>query len=327
MTAATSRLTKVNRGVRRDPLRFIFYGQEGTGKTTLAAHAPKPIFIDVEDGSGRMDVARYSFRDDERGHVPGDFADVLAALDDLATNEHSFETVVIDTVDRLEAMIWASVCRKGSKPGQEFTNIEAFGYGKGYALALDEWRLLALKLDRVRARGMSTVLLSHSLVKAFKDPTGPDHDRYQLALHDKAAGLLKGWSDVIGFLQFEEGVNAKSGTERAKGWSTGKRILRLSRTAAYDAKGRGGMPDEILIEPADPWGPIAAAIDAAAGLTADDLNKRIDAEVNRIGGGDVVAKKIAAALKKADGDTATLNRLLQELQKKEPITTTPKEGA
>ena len=44
----------IQRGVRYKPPRFLIYGTEGIGKSTTAASAPKPIFVQTEDGTDQI---------------------------------------------------------------------------------------------------------------------------------------------------------------------------------------------------------------------------------------------------------------------------------
>src|SRR5688572_27062951 len=92
--ARTSRIGNVKRGVMKEPLRALIYGPPGVGKTTLAAHAPAPIWLDVEGGSGELDVARYEFRDEADGTIPRSFTEVLSAVDDLIVAPHNYQTIV-----------------------------------------------------------------------------------------------------------------------------------------------------------------------------------------------------------------------------------------
>lgn len=316
---SASRLATAKRGRLQSPLRFLIYGIEGAGKSTLFAGAPNPLWLDIEDGTSRLDITRYPFRDGSDGHVPYSYGEVLTALDDLATAPHDYKTLVIDTADRLEALLWKFICQRDSKPGKEqLTSVESYGYGKGYQVAVDEWRSLCAKLDRLRtAKGMSVVMLAHSLIRNFKNPEASDYDRYQLAVNEKAAGFLKGWSDVVGFLRFEEGASKAGERERARGWSTGRRMLCLSRSAAFDAKGRGGMPDELEIPSTDPWAALAAALAESASTNPEQLAAAIAAEVERIGDPELkpkVDKAVADATAKADTDA--LHRFLNDLKRR-----------
>lgn len=315
-TKSTSRLAGVKAGKLKEPLKMLLYGVPGVGKTTLAAHAPAPLWGDIEGGSGQVDVARYPFRDGAGGHIPLGYPDIIAMLDDLTTGDHSFQTLVLDTVDRLESMLWGWICKRDG-----MKNVDAYGYGKGFNAALDEWRVLLLKLERLQAaKGMAIILIGHSIVRTFKSPDTEDFDRYNLSLNDKAAGLLRDWVDVCGFACFED-VAGKGGSSRVRGVATGRRLLKLERTAAYDAKSRYPLPAEVEINPESPWAPFAAALAQGESMDATALAEAIAAEVTRIGDPDIgakVEKAVAEAI--AANDIDRLRRNLIALKRVEPRT-------
>jgi hypothetical protein len=320
---AISRLGAVKRGVIRAPKRYVIYGAEGTGKSTLAASAPSPIFLDVEGGSEALNVARYPFDDGPDGHVPKSFRDVLAAIADLTESEHPYRTLVIDTADRLEGLIWAHLIEKSnessamSRKDGVVESIEGFGYGKGYVMAVDEWRALCVKLDRLRfAKGMQIVLLAHAQIKNFKNPEGPDFDRWIPGLNIQASGFLKSWSDITARLCHEETTTEKrSKFDKVKGLSTGVRLLKLTHSAAFDAKSRLALPEEVEIDIANPWQPFADAVAAARSGDLGALETKIKAELERIGDEEITAKATAAvkeAMTMKDSDR--MQRFLGTLQ-------------
>jgi hypothetical protein len=327
-----SRLSAVKRGRVARPPRCLFYGPEGVGKSSLAADAPGTIFLNIEDGLGELDCARYTFDADER-EIPRSLAEVYAAIDDLATNQHEYETIAIDTVDAVEReLLWPHVCK--TKGDSETDGIESFGYGRGYTFALDEWRTFLSRLDRLRDRGMRVILLGHSFVKSFKNPTGPDFDRYQIKLHDKAAGLIKEWCEVVGFVRFEEGAAAltgdKSQAKRARGWASGRRLLHLERTAAWDAKSRLSLPTEIELDREHPWAPFAQESNAATEMSTADVRDLIERELERLGdsftasdGRPGKAATVRNHVTKAD--RPTLDRILSGLRASESTATDTKE--
>lgn len=317
---AKSRIGAVKRGQLRSQLRHLFYGSEGVGKSSLAADAPAPLFIDVEGGADNIDVARYMFRDEEGGHVPRSYSDVTGAIDDLIANPgHGFQTLVIDTIDALEALVHRHVCDVNGK-----SSIEEFGFGKGYQVALDEFRRFLSLLDAVRARGMQVVILGHAIVKTFKNPEGEDFDRYQLRVHDKTGGLIKEWCDIVGFIRFDQGAAKLKGdasqAKRARGWATGKRLVHLSRDAAWDAKSRLSMPAELELDIAHPWAPFAAAASGSRDADTSDLNAQVEAELERIGVDEFTTsagkKTTRQAIRDlvAKSDASTISRVLAGLK-------------
>lgn len=323
-----SRLAAAKRGRLSVPSRYMVYGVEGVGKSTLLSYAPNPIWFDADDGTAKLEVTRYPFRLTPEGHVtpdghvPHTYREICDAIDDLTVSPHDFKTLVIDTADRIESMIWRHIIdRDNERVREKMSSIEDYGYGKGYVSAVDEWRSLCARLDRLRAkRGMAIAFLAHSFVRNFKNPEGPDFDRYQLAINDKAAGFLKSWSDVVGFLRFEEGATEEKKSKRARGWSTDVRIMHLTRTAAFDAKGRGGMPPELKIPVENPWSVIAEA-EAEADMKGEELVAQINTEVARIGD-PALTPRVKASVEEAVSkkDLAALTRYLQALKDKPAVT-------
>lgn len=241
---APSRMTlaAVTRGTLDRPPRVVLYGVEGIGKSTFGADAPAPIFLGAEDGTGHLDVARFP--------QPRTWADAIDALRTLHGESHEFKTLVVDTVDWLEPLCWRAVCEAARKP-----DIEAFGYGKGYLAALEEWRRFVHGLDALRAKGMNVVLLAHALVRPFRNPEGEDYDRYTLKVNEKAAGLLREWADAVLFANYQS-FGAKQQNGRAKNIGTGARTLYTTHRPAADAKNRWSLPDELAMG----WGPFADAL-------------------------------------------------------------------
>jgi hypothetical protein len=287
-----SRLNRVISGKVAKPTRVVMYGPEGCGKSTFASNAPEPIFVGAEDGTAHLDVHRMP-----DVHT---WPDVLAALREL-DSEHAFRTVVIDTADWLEPMIWDAICAEQKKK-----NIEDFGYGKGYVAALGEWRKLTTALDRLRERrSMHAIVLAHSHVKTFKNPAADDFDRYEMKLHLKAGGLLKEWCDAVLFANFETLVHEKN--DRVKGVSTGARIVYTERTAAWDAKNRYDLPPELPLD----WDAFFAATSAHRPADPAKLVLRIGTLLDGVP--EALRPKVMAAVEKANGNAAELARIADKL--------------
>jgi len=98
-----SLLTKVERGRLSRPPRILLYGVEGIGKSTFGSQAPKPIFIQTEDGLNEINCDKFP--------LARSYDDVALALGELRAEKHDYETVVIDSLDWLERMIWDKVCQ------------------------------------------------------------------------------------------------------------------------------------------------------------------------------------------------------------------------
>src|SRR5690606_37239112 len=119
-------LAALQRNTQKPP-RIIIHGEPGVGKTTFAACAPAPVIIQTEDGLGNLDVEAFP--------LAASLEDVMGALTALYEEGHSYATLVVDSLDWLEPLIWQRVCRD-----HNVASIEALGYGKGYVEALGYWR-------------------------------------------------------------------------------------------------------------------------------------------------------------------------------------------
>lgn len=221
----------ITRGPRRKAARVVLYGVEGVGKTTLAAQFPNALILDVEAGSDRLDVARQDCTT---------YADAVGHLHDLTRDAMGFETLVVDSIDRLESMAAEHVCKIHNK-----RSLEDFAYGKGYVLHAEEMARFLGQCDTLHGRGMNVVLVGHSTVKRTSPPDETDgFDRYELRLERRVAPLVKEWADALLFLTFKMRLVAGTdGRMKAKGGR--ERVIHTERAAAFDAKNRFGLPPEI----------------------------------------------------------------------------------
>lgn len=282
------------------PLRLLLYGVDGVGKSTFASGSDAPVFIGLEDGTSTLDVKRFP--------EPADWLEVLSALDELATADHPYRTVVIDTLDWLEPLCWAFICAgKRDKAGKPVETIEDFGFGKGYIAALDAWRVLLSKLDRLRSeRGMAIILIAHSWIKPFKNPTGEDYDRFEIKIHKGAAGLVREWADAVLFATHETHTYQKDKQAPVKGISTGARVMWTQRRAAFDAKNRHDLPETLPLD----WSSYAEAVAARQPLDPALLVKQIE---GLLADQDPELQTRVRAAIAADGSASALARVLNKL--------------
>lgn len=268
----TISLASLQRKAQPKPPRLIVYGVPKIGKTTLAASAPNPVVIQTEDGADQIDVARFP--------LAQTYADVMASLTQLATEEHAFETVVIDSLDWFEPMVWADVVRNRpqNEKGQPAGSIEDYGYGKGFVYALDGWREFISAINYLRdEKNMGVIMTAHSRVAKFDPPDGESFDRYDIKLHRGATGLLQEHSDAILFVNYEMHVTKQDqgfGRKVAKAIGAGNRVIHTEERPAYLAGNRYGLPADLPFPKEEPFWQIAQhipfytqAVDTAATAT------------------------------------------------------------
>lgn len=285
-------LASVVRGKQESPIRLLIHGLDGVGKTTFGANAPNAIFLGTEDGNSHLDVARFP--------TPETYDDVIDALRTLATSDHDFKTLVIDSVDWLEPLIWKKVCEDNKVKSIEEVG---GGYGKGYSAALDLWRALISAIEYVqRTKKMYAILIAHSFLKKVANPEGDDFDRYILKMNDKAAGLLREWCWGVYFAKYES-FAVKDKAKRVRGVSTGARLLHTKWTATADAKDRYGLPETIPLD----WSEFMAAREAGQPEPVEELKAEIARKAALLP--EKLREATLASLAKAGDDAANLSKL------------------
>jgi len=248
MAISLASISKTKRNSQ--PPRVIVHGAQGVGKSTFAASAYKPIFLPFEDGLSGIEVDAFPRLTS--------YDEAVSAIGSLISDPHEFGTVVLDSLDWLEPLIWSRVATAHGK-----SSVEEIPYGKGYAESLPLWRSLFDGLNKLREeRGMAVVLIAHSQVKRFEAPDSEPFDRYELKLHKGASALAVEWADIVGFAHHETAIKKESNgfQSRARGIATGRRLLRVAETPACVAKNRYSLPDLVDLS----WPSLMAAMNPAA---------------------------------------------------------------
>lgn len=224
----------ITRGKVKSAVKMLVYGPEGVGKTTFAAQTPGCVFIDTEGSTRHMDVARFD--------PPAELGDVLNQLNYVLGHTGEIGTIVIDTVDWMETLIFNAICTE-----KEIKNIEDIPYGKGYVFAKQKMQQILELLQAIVDRGVNVCLVCHSMIRKFELPDKMgSYDRYMLKLNEKnIAPLIKEWVDLMLFANYRTDIVIDDKTKTKKGTGGQKRIMYANHTACWDAKNRFGLPDEM----------------------------------------------------------------------------------
>lgn len=238
-------LSEVTTGSKERPLSIILVGQPGVGKTSMAAHAPDPIFMCDAAEDGISTLKQYGLAPDVPQLPPvKSWGDCLGMLDALATGQHDRKTLVADALGGFEGLCHKCVCDRDYKGEM---GDKGFGsYQKGYDSSLADWRIFINALDRLRdERGMTIILLSHVKVAPFKNPEGSDYDRYCPDVHHKTWSVTHKWAEVVLFANFVTYIESKDLKAKGKAIGGQDRVMYTEHHAAWDAKNRLGLPPEI----------------------------------------------------------------------------------
>jgi hypothetical protein len=217
------------------PRRVLLYGTHGIGKTTLGAATDSPIFIPTEDGLAEIDAPRFPLCDS--------LAACNSAIAALSSQPHDFKTVVLDSADWLERLIWQEVAK-----AERTSSIDAIPYGKGFGMARDRFAQVLASLDGLRnSRGMGVLLIAHASIERFQNPETDPYDRFAPKLNKHASALLQEWADEVLFCSYKvmtrtsgEGFN-----RRTKGIGSGERVIYAEERPGHVAKSRCGLRPEI----------------------------------------------------------------------------------
>lgn len=253
-------LDSITKGTALRPPRIVLLGVEKIGKSTFASGANNPIFIPIrqEEGIDALDIARFP--------VCNTLDDVLQAIGVLCTEDHDYQTAVLDSASALEPVVWDALCNEN-----DVDSIEKVGggYGKGYIESLGRWRQIMDGLDYLRSeKNMASIIIGHVKVKRFDDPERDSYDQYQFDINEKVANALYRWADFIGFANTKIIVKEeKTGFDkkkRAVDAANGNRFLLTSKTPAHPGGGRGvygQLPPELPLD----WQAFQDAVAAASG--------------------------------------------------------------
>lgn len=237
---------------------------EGFGKTSLPSFGPSPAILMARGETGYRTLFN-------AGRVPklpcaelGTWKETLDLLDRLAV-KFDGGLLALDALGGFERLCHEFVCARDF--GGDWGEKGFSGFQRGPDVSVTEWLGLLTRLEKIRvSHGIPIVLLSHSAVKPFKNPLGPDFDRYVADCHAKTWSVTHKWADEVYFGNFVTVTVEDRQTKRKKGIGGRERVVYTRRCDAYDAKSRYGVPEQITMpeDPAEMWKTIFQHIEGSA---------------------------------------------------------------
>ena len=206
-------------GKSRAP-KIYLYGREGIGKTTFIKSCPKPLIIDLEGGAERYSV------DTAKVSAVWELRRVL-----LEVKDTNYSTVAIDTLEALERLIYAEICREAKVDSIEY----AFGgRGRGYVVAGEKMDLILRTLSELVSLRKMAVILGQCEIKNVIAPEG-EFSIYIPRANKKLSNCVMEWSDLMGFATYEHSEET----------GIGKRVIFTAPTKRAMAKSRLQLPEQI----------------------------------------------------------------------------------
>jgi hypothetical protein len=248
------------------PPIITLVGLAGTGKTTLAAMFPNPVFIQAEESGAVFDSWPEESKPDlfpllptakghptKRGMLEVSTREAIKAqIKHLIVDQHNYKTLIIDSASALHRMLEHELCVR-----DKVDNVAdaCGGFHKGY-IALSDWHGEIMNgLNMLRNRGMAVIILAHTGIQRLKNrPDEDDYTVYSLDMNDKSVPVYVNFSDAVIYIAKSEFVKGKETnnkgvvTKWGKIVQTGERKLITTgdgKIGFVHAKTRYNMPAEI----------------------------------------------------------------------------------
>ena len=198
---------------------ILLYGRAKIGKSTLASQFERPLFLATEAGLNFLEVYKVNITSWE---------DFLHACAQVASREHEFKTIVIDTIDRLVTYCAEFICElnKVSHPSE-------LPHGKG-------WHLITVELSRTLHKlanlPYGLILISHCDLVEIDEPTRK-HTRWSISVGGKNRKVVLNLADLILF------IDSKMKEDKEV------RIIRTKPSRNWEAGDRSNLlPEELLLD-------------------------------------------------------------------------------
>lgn len=264
----TSYMSQGTKAVIKPPILTI-PGFPGAGKTSLAGLFPKPAFIQAEDSQTVFE----NLSDDQQPFFMPTLPSankkknistkkiLMDQLREFATEDHHYQTLIIDTVTSLNDLLEHELVEFESTEQKPILSIQdaAGGFQKGYDVIAGWHQEIISACNTIRTRkGMSIVFLAHTGDRKIKNSPelSGEYNVYGLKMHQKSEKIYVSLSDAVMYLKQAEAATGHVIDKKGQTVRRGRirmsedRILITSSdgTVGYvSAKNRYDMPQEISV--------------------------------------------------------------------------------
>lgn len=203
---------------------LMIYGPPKVGKSTWCAGAPNTLFAAAEAGLAGLEVPQ----------IPIDsWAKLWGLYLSLRDSKHSYQTVVIDTVDSAYRLCAEHLYKK-----KNIEHESDLDMGKGWALVRNEFTRLLMKFSQLPC---GLILVSHATTKTVRTRTG-DIQKAVPNLPGQSKGVALDSVDILLYADVEE---SRSET----GEPITERVLHTQPTPQYEAGCRVcRLPDPLPLD-------------------------------------------------------------------------------
>jgi hypothetical protein len=232
---------------------LIIYGQEGLGKTSLAAQFPKPLrFISVKE-SGYEDL-------EETGQIPkgcsninvSGWQELLAEVKDGDDQK----TLVIDSLSGVNQLMKVDILQH-IYTGSQDEKLSAYGaFSDGARNHETTWiGKLEVLCTILRNKGVNIILIGHEKEETTKNVVSTDYKSSVIDMEKWPRSVLTKWAQAVLFLSMEfdlritkkwKGVATEAKVDTSLEDEVG-RIMYTTKHPSHSAKNRLGLPTFIMM--------------------------------------------------------------------------------
>ena len=210
-------LAKAKKPDHKAPIITIV-GSPGTGKTTLGAMFPGALILPTEDGTSVFENWDADAQPDVLPRLPKAAKDAAgnitrsprstlnAIMDELITTEHSYKTLVVDSITTLAKLLEDEIALRD---GVGTVADAAGGFHKGYTEVASWHSDFVYRCEQLRAvKKMAVVFLAHPGVKKIRNrpDAAADYSVFSLDMDAQALSVYVSQSDAVLYLKKEEFV-------------------------------------------------------------------------------------------------------------------------
>lgn len=285
------------------PLIILFYGVPGIGKTSFASESENPIFIGDEEND-EFDVARFP--------KVTSWNQLKQQLNTLIIENHDYKTLVLDTIDGLETIAQKEIL--SGKESKKTMETAMGGYGKAYKQMSKMFLEIRDEyLEKIRAKGMQIIFLSHCEKSKFEDPIlAISYDTYSTSCHKQIKPIFQDWASCIFFANYNLIRSENSqGKEYAQGID-GERVIYTEERPSHVGKNRYNLPYEIPFPKTGAWNNFKKIINEFYSNPLNEFKKSVMKESELIKD-DLTRAQCQKSINQA-GNSDELNRILAKIR-------------